>query len=325
MEYWIFGRRILLVSIALLLLFGGVPAQAKDEYPSHNIKLLMPYAPGGSSDATGRVLAEKASKILGQPIEIINKPGGSGTIATAAVASAKPDGYTLCSVAPAQLSIVPHQRDLTYHPIDDLTPVMQYAGFSLALAVRAESPYKKLADFIQAARSAPGTVNYGSTGAGSIGQLLMEQLARLEKVKISHVPFSGGGPAITALLGGHIQAFAAAEYYPHVAAGKIRVLAFLGESKLEELPDVPTLADLGYPLKHGVFFGFVGPKGLPKPVLSKLEGAFLEATKDPDFRKVMKSFLIQVKVRNSQQFGEVIKEVYTENGKIIADLGLGKK
>lgn len=311
--------------IGILMFSFPMLGETKEDFPSRNIKLLIPYAAGGSSDATGRVLADKASKILGQPIEVINKPGGSGTIATAAVASAKPDGYTLGVAVPAQLTIVPHERELSYHPIKDITPIMQYSSFSLALVVRAESPYKKLSDFIDAARANPGALTYATTGAGSIGQLIVEQLAKAEKVKVTHVPFSGGGPALTAVLGGHVTAFAAAEFYPQVAAGKLRVLVLLGERGLEELPGTPTLKDLGYPLRLGVFFGIIGPKGIPNEIVSKLEKAFTEATNDPDFRKVMKNYLMHVTIRNSKDFGELIEGLYNDNGKLLVELGLVKK
>lgn len=319
-------RYVAAAVLAVALVAGSLaPAGAKDVYPSRIIKLYIPFAAGGSTDVTARALAERAAKILGQPIEILNKPGGGGTISTAAVAAAKPDGYTLGVVTPTMLSTAPHMREVPYHPLNDLTPVLQYASFPYALAVRAESPYKTLADFLNAARANPGAVTFGTSGAGSIGQLIIEQLAALAKVKMTHVPFSGGGPALSAVLGGHVTALVAAEFYPHVQAGKLRALAIIGEKRLEELPDVPTLIEAGYPLKLGVYGGIMGPKGLPDDVVSKLEAVFTEATADPDFRKVMKNFLMPITVRNSREFGKLVADTYNDYGQLLKELGMGKK
>lgn len=312
---------LMLVSVCAPLL----AAQTRDAYPSQIIKLQVPFAAGGTTDVAARALADRAAKTLGQPIEIVNKPGGGGTIATAAVASARPDGYTLGVVTPAALSTAPHMRDVPYHPVDDLTPIMQFASFSFALAVRPDTPYQSLADLIAAARKSPGTVTFATSGAGSIAQLIIEQVAAAEKVKITHVPFSGGGPALTAVLGGHVTALAAAEFYPQVQAGKLRVLAILGEKRLEDVPNAPTLTELGYAFKPGVYAGIVGPKGLPVDIVKKLEAAFTEATRDAEFQRVTRNFLMPVTPRDSAAFGKLIADTYRDYGVVLKQLGLGKK
>jgi tripartite-type tricarboxylate transporter receptor subunit TctC len=304
---------------------GRAHAQPKDAYPAQIIKLYVPFSAGGTTDVAARALAERASKTLKQPIEILNRPGGGGTIATAAVAAARPDGYTLAVVTPTALSTAPHMREVPYHPVDDLTPIMQFASFSFALAVRSESPYQTLADFITAARQSPGAVTFGTSGAGSIAQLMVEQVAALEKVKVTHVPFAGGGPALAAVLGGHVTAVAAAEFYPQVQAGKLRALAILGDKRLEDLPNVPTLADLGYALKFGVYAGIVGPKGLPADVVRKLESAFVEATREAEFQKITRNFLMPVTVRESAAFRALVADTYRDYGTVLNQLGMGKK
>lgn len=316
-------RNIIVAAVGVLLSLSASLVYAEENYPTKSIQLVIPYAPGGSSDSTARALAESASKILKQPIVIVNKPGAAGAIGTAYIASAKSDGYTLGLVTPGQLSITPHMQEVSYDPITDLTPITQYAAFSLALVVRDDSPYETLEDYIQAARSKPGAIDYGTTGVGSIGQLLMEQLADHENIELVSVPYTGGAPALTALLGGHIKSYAAAEYYSHVQAGDIRVLAFLGDSKPAEMEDVPTLKELDYPFKFGVYFGIVGPKDLPLPIRTKLEKAFIEATKDKNFVNTMNSFQLQIKTRSGKDFGQLIKDGYNVNKELIEKLGLG--
>ncbi len=324
----VFRKNMLLIFFVSVLMFSGsLPADlwAQQDYPSRPIKLYIPFDPGGSTDLFSRALAEAASKILKQPIEPLNKAGGGGTLSTGTVAKAKPDGYSLGVVSATALCIAPHLRPLPYHPLQDLTPIMQFTNYSMALAVKADSPYKKWADLVEEARKSPGIVTYGSSGAGSVGHIIMEQITRMEKIKLTYVPFAGGNPALAAVLGGHISAIMATEFLPQAKAGKLRVLAIVGEKRSAELPEVPTFLELKYPLKLGLYGGIVGPKGMPPVIVKKLEQVFQEAAKDEAFQKVMKNFLMAVTIRNSSEFEQLITETYNEYGSVLKELGIAKQ
>lgn len=322
-----FKKEILFVFlITAFMLHGPIPAsvEAQQDYPSRPIKMYIPFDPGGSTDLFSRALADAASKILKQPIEPLNKAGGGGTLSTGTVAKAKPDGYSIGVVSATALCIAPHLRPLPYHPLQDLTPILQFADYALALAVKSESPYKTWADLMAEARKSPGSVTYGTSGAGSVAHIIMEQITRMEKIKLTHVPFAGGNPALAAVLGGHTTAIMATEFLSHAKAGKLRVLAIVGEKRFAELPEVPTFLELKYPLKLGLYGGIVGPKGLPPAIVNKLEMVFQEAAKDEAFKTVMKNFLMAITIRNSSEFRELITTTYNEYGAVLKDLGIAK-
>jgi len=153
----------------------------------------------------------------------------------------------------------------------------------------------------------------------------MEHITKMEKIKLTHVPFAGGNPALAAVLGGHTTAIVATEFMSHVKAGKLRVLAIVGEKRFPELPEVPTFLELNYPLKLGLYGGIVGPKGLPPAIVKKLEQVFQEATKDEAFQKIMKNFLMAVTIRNSSEFEKLIAETYNEYGAVLKELGIAKQ
>jgi tripartite-type tricarboxylate transporter receptor subunit TctC len=323
-----FKKEILLVFfISAFMLNGPIPAtiEAQQDYPSRPLKMYIPFDPGGSTDLFSRALADAASKILKQPIEPLNKAGGGGTLSTATVAKAKPDGYSIGVVSATALCIAPHLRSLPYHPLQDLTPILQFANYASALGVKADSPYKTWDDLMQEARKSPGAVTYGTSGAGSVGHIIMEQITRMEKIKLTHVPFAGGNPALAAVLGGHTTAIMATEFLSHAKAGKLRVLAIVGEKRFAELPEVPTFLELKYPLKLGLYGGIIGPKGLPPAIVNKLEQVFQEAAKDEAFKTVMNNFLMAVTIRNSSEFRELITATYNEYGIVLKDLGIAKQ
>jgi len=178
---------------------------------------------------------------------------------------------------------------------------------------------------MQEARKSPGAVTYGTSGAGSVGHIIMEQITRMEKIKLTHVPFAGGNPALAAVLGGHTTAIMATEFLSHAKAGKLRVLAIVGEKRFAELPEVPTFLELKYPLKLGLYGGIIGPKGLPPAIVNKLEQVFQEAAKDEAFKTVMNNFLMAVTIRNSSEFRELITATYNEYGIVLKDLGIAKQ
>ena len=203
------GRRIFWLAVIWGLIFGtyGIPegVLAQEKYPARPINFLIGYPAGGTTDICARPLATAAGKILGQPIVIVNKPGGASAVAVATLKTEKPDGYTI-GVLPSGAVLSQHMRKVPYDSAKDFTPIMQYAVYLYGLVVQTESPWKTFKDFIDYAKANPGKIRYSTAGPGTPQHLVMERLALKEKIKWTHIPFEGGGPAIAALMGGHVEA-----------------------------------------------------------------------------------------------------------------------
>ena len=236
---------------ALALWLVAFAAAAQDAFPSRPISLIVPFPPGGVADIVGRPFADALSRELKTPVVIENKTGAGGGIGMGFVAKAKPDGYTLL-LALSSISILPAADKVIGRPplyqLDQLTPIARLTADPTVLAVRVESPWKTLQDFVDDARKRPGAINYGSSGNYGTMHVPMEMFAQSAGIKLLHVPFTGAGPAVVALLGGTIEAVASgpSTVIPHVKAGKLRVLASWGDKRLASLPDIPTLTESGY-------------------------------------------------------------------------------
>jgi tripartite-type tricarboxylate transporter receptor subunit TctC len=274
-----------------LTLPAGWPALAQD-YPSKPIALVVPFPPGGVADIVARPAADAMSRFLNVPVVIENKAGAGGGIGMGYVAKAKPDGYTLL-LALSSISILPEADKITGRPpmfqLDQFVPVARLTADPTVLAVRADSPWKTLQDFVDDARKRPAAITYGSSGNYGTMHVPMEMFAGSAGVKLLHVPYTGAGPAVVGLLGGNIDAVASgpSTVIQHVKAGKLRVLASWGDKRLASFPDVPTLAESGY---DAVFFQWSGifvPAGTPESVVSKLREAARAAAMDPKFVAAM--------------------------------------
>ncbi|MDQ6923118.1 MAG: tripartite tricarboxylate transporter substrate binding protein [Pseudomonadota bacterium] len=279
------GTALILSSLAML---SGPPAHAQDAYPSKPIALIVPFPPGGVADIVARPVADAMSRVLNAPIVIENKAGAGGAIGMAYVAKAKPDGYTLL-LALSSISILPEADRITgrapMFQLDQLVPIARLTADPTVLAVRADSPWKTLQDFVADAKKRPGAITYGSSGNYGTMHVPMEMFASSAGVKMLHVPYTGAGPAVIGLLGGNIDAVASgpSTVIQHVKAGKLRVLASWGDKRLASLPDVPTLTESGY---EAVFFqwsGLFAPAGTPEAVMVRLREAARAATVDARF------------------------------------------
>jgi len=280
-----FGTALIVSSLAML---SGPLAHAQDAYPSKPIALIVPFPPGGVADIVARPAADAMSRVLNAPIVIENKAGAGGAIGMAYVAKAKPDGYTLL-LALSSISILPEADRITgrapMFQLDQLVPIARLTADPTVLAVRADSPWKTLQDFVADAKKRPGAITYGSSGNYGTMHVPMEMFAGSAGVKMLHVPYTGAGPAVIGLLGGNIDAVASgpSTIIQHVKAGKLRVLASWGDKRLASLPDVPTLTESGY---EAVFFqwsGLFAPAGTPEPVIVRLREAARAATVDARF------------------------------------------
>ena len=280
-------RSVTLAATLAIALVMGV-ASAQDVYPSKPITLIVPFPPGGVADIVGRPFAEALSRELKTPVIIENKPGAGGGIGMGAVAKAKADGYTLL-MALSSISILPEADKVLgrapLYQLDQFTPIARLTADPTILAVRADSPWKTLQDFVADARRRPGAITYGSSGNYGTMHVPMETFAHRADVKLLHVPFTGGGPAVVALLGGQVDALSTgpSTVLQHVKAGKVRVLASWGDHRLASLPDVKTLTESGFDAVFFQWCALFAPAGTPEPVLSRLREAARVAAADPRF------------------------------------------
>ncbi len=283
---------IILVLTALLgISDGGVAAQ--EAYPNRAITIVAPFPPGGVADLTARPVAASLEKILKTPVAVVNKTGAAGAVGMQYVATSKPDGYTLL-LALSSISIIPVADKLfgraPAFTVDQFEPIALISADPTILVVRAESPWKTAREFIEDARKRPDQISYRSSGIYGTLHMAMELLQQAAGIKLRHVPFPGGGPAVTALLGGHVDALASGPsvVLPHIKAGKLRVLAGWGDQRIGALPEVPTFMELGYPgAEFYIWAGLFAPRGTPEPVLVKLRESMRAVVADPDFKSAM--------------------------------------
>ncbi len=276
--------------LAAVMLTTMVTLVCAQEYPSRAVTLIVPFPPGGVADNVARPVAQALGKVLGQPLVIENKQGAGGGIGMAQVAKAKPDGYTLL-LALSSISIIPEaDKVLGRSPmfqLDQLVPIARFTADPVVLAVRADAPWKTFADFAAFARANPQKVNYGSSGNYGTMHVPMEMLGAATGAKFTHVPFTGAAPAVTALLGGTLDAVASgpSTVVQHVKAGKLRVLANWGPERHPALPDVPTLRELGIVVEFVQWAGLFAPSGTPESVVSALRKAARDAQDDAGFKQ----------------------------------------
>jgi tripartite-type tricarboxylate transporter receptor subunit TctC len=270
-----------LALLALLVFLPGVaPGQ---NYPSKPIRLVVPFAPGGSSTLVARFMSEEMAKGLGQSFVIENKPGGGGNIAMQEVARATPDGYTLIIGHVGSLAMNPYMYERLPYDVDkDFAPVSLLAVVPNIFVVYHEVPAKDLREFVALAKAKPGQINYGSAGNGSAGHLAMEYLKQVTGMELQHVPYKGTGPNVTDLIAGRTQATSAGTppLLPHVKAGKLRVIAVGTSKRLQSIPDVPTVAEQGYPgFETSQWYGLNAPAKTPEPIIRRLAEEAAKAAK----------------------------------------------
>jgi len=302
-----------------------ITASASAEYPDKPINCVVSFEAGGTTDIAARSMCDLASKILGQPMVVMNKAGGTGSVALASVKKEKPDGYNIVIVA-GGIFISQHMRQLPFDILKDFTPIIQWGEYPTPVLVRDDSPWKSFKELVDYAKKNPGKLRYGTSGSGSIFHLAMEAFALQEGIKWTHIPFKGGHPATMAILGGHIEVMVTpTDFKAFVRPGQLRFLSSFGQSRLPSYPDVPTWKELGYNIEMIHPAGWVGPKGLPKPVVDKLHGTFKEAIEKPEFKKLMKDIEFPINYRNPQDLGLLMKELTERYGKLVKQVGLDKK
>ena len=307
------------IALPLLCLAFGVRAD-ETVYPTRPIELYVGYPAGGSADLTARVLAESASKYLGQPIVIINKPGAGTVVELVALKNAKPDGYTIGSLATAGM-INQYMQKVDYDTTTDFTPIIHYAGWIAGIVVRSDAPWKDFNQFVSYAKAHPGKIRFSTAGRGTQQHLTMVRLGQELGVDWVHIPYKGGPAAISAVLAGDVEATAqTGEWAQYVRDGKMRLLVTFGTKRTDAFPDAPALSEFGVTFDPPNSLGLVGPKGMSAPIVAKLHDAFKKAMADPAFQKALDSTSMLRIYKDPQEYGAFISELNRGWGGTISDL-----
>jgi tripartite-type tricarboxylate transporter receptor subunit TctC len=301
------SRKLAAVGCVIAAFAAPLAALAQSDYPTKPVTMIVPFPPGGVADITARPLAETMGRILKQPVIVENRAGAGGGVGMQFVARAKADGYTLL-MALSSISIIPEAdkvlgRDPMFQ-LNQLVPIARFTADPTVLAVRADSPYRSAGDLIAAAKKNPGGIPYGSSGNYGTMHVPMEMLDNVAGVTMLHVPFTGAGPAVVALLGGQVEALSTgpSSVIGHVKAGKIRILATWGEARHPFLPDVPTLKELGYDAQFSQWTGLFVPAGTPEPVITKLREAARLAVADAAFKAALAQVETPIQYLDQPQF-----------------------
>jgi len=321
------SRRFFLAAMAIASIASlPIPSAFAQTYPSKPIKLIVPFPAGGGTDAIAREVATKVGTQQGWTIIIDNKPGSGGNLGVDVVAKSAPDGYTLALGQTSNLAINPTlYPKLPYSPEKDLVPVSLVASAPLVLVVAANSPYKTLADVVAAAKAKPDSLNYASSGSGTVAHLATEQFQKTAGVRFTHVPYKGAAQGTTDLIGGQIQMYMSSipTLIGHIRNNKMRALAVTSTKRTDDLPNVPTVAEAGYPGFEAVtWFGVVGPAALPKDVVAKLNAAFNKALQDPEVKRKLEAQGADVLGSTPEQFGKLIRDDMTRWGRIVKESGV---
>ncbi len=317
------NRRTVVTALAASI---ALPMQARAQaFPSRPIRYICPWPAGGSTDAVIRAFAESAAKTLGQQILVDNKPGAGGVLGANELVNAKPDGYTL-SQLPHGVFRIPHMQKAQFDTLSDFTWIACLTGYTFGLVVPADSPIKTIADLVAYAKANPEKFTYGSTGIGTSPHLAVEEFAQRAGIKLTHVPFKGNADNMQAILGGHTMgASDATGWAPHVAAGKLRLIATYGSKRTKRWPDVPTLDELGYKTVSDSPFGVCGPKGMEPALVRTLHDAFKKTLEDPAVLATLDKFDQTVLYMNTETYTKFARDSFVAEKATIERLGLANK
>jgi tripartite-type tricarboxylate transporter receptor subunit TctC len=311
--------------LAALGLVASASAVAQ-AWPTKPVKFISPFPPGGSVDPLARLLAVKMSEALGQPFVVENKTGASGSIGTAFVAKSPPDGYTFVFVFDTHAvnpSLIPN---MTFDTAKDLAPVMLIGTAPMAIAVAPNKPYKTFADVMSAAKAKPDTISYGSIGSGSLGHLTFTLLQEAGGFKVVHIPYKGGGPMVTDALGGQVEMAigSVALLAPHAKSGKLRAIVVTGDKRSNAMPDVPTLAEQGFPgFSALAWWGVFAPAGTPKAIIERLNAEFARVMKEPELNKQLTEQLgMDLVLSSPEGLQEWTVSQIARWGKVVKDNGI---
>jgi tripartite-type tricarboxylate transporter receptor subunit TctC len=320
------GKKIMRVLFgafaAALLAFS--PAVVAQPYPSKPVRIVVPFAPGGGSDFIARFMAQRLTEGLGQQVIVENKPGAGGVLGIEAGIKAPADGYTLTLIA-SSYTVNPSVYKLKFDPVSDITPIVQMSQGPLVAVVRPSLPVKSTKDLIALAKAKPGQINFASSGQGSVIHLATELFDSMAGIKMNHIPYKGTGPALTDTLGGQTDVFfsSTATAMPHIQSGKLRALAVTTAKRIPALPDVPTVAESGVPGYEVILWhGLIGPKGLPRAVVDRVNAEVTKALKLPATAEQLQNDGVAPAGGTPEQFHAQIKKEIELWRKVAAAAGV---
>lgn len=315
----------LMVALCGVVLLNWGTLAAAQNYPSKPVRFVVPFAPGGSTDTLARAMGGKLAELLGQQVVIDNRPGANGDIGTSIVARAVPDGYTIVLGYIANFGIGPSLYDkMPYDPVKDFAPVTQVAGASNILVIHPSLPAKNFKEFIAYSKANPKKVTFASASVASVGHLTGELLNDLAGIDMVHVPYKGSGQAITDLVGGHIKVMISgmASTLPHVKSGKLRGIATTGARRTPATPDLPTIAESGFPgFEATSWFGVLAPAGTPRPVVMRLNKDLIQALQDPAVAKRLADVGFEITTGTPEQFAAYIQSEIKKWAKVVKASG----
>jgi len=302
----------------------AAPAVYAQQYPTKPVRIVVPFAPGGGSDFIARFMAQRLTAALGQQVIVENKPGAGGILGIEAGIKSPPDGYTLTLIA-SSYTVNPSVYKINFDPVNDITPIIQISQGPLLIVVKPSLPVKTTKDLVALAKSKPGQLNFASSGQGSVIHLATELFDSMAGVKMNHIPYKGTGPALTDTIGGQTDLFfsSTATALPHVQSGKLRAIAVTTAKRIPALPNVPTVAESGVPGYEVILWhGLIGPKGLPRPVVDRINGEVTKALKLKETGEQLQNDGVDPAGGTPEQFGAQIKKEIGIWRKVAADAGV---
>jgi tripartite-type tricarboxylate transporter receptor subunit TctC len=307
---------------ALLILIFGMTAEssAQEKYPDRPITIVAPFPPGGVADLTARPVAAALEKVLKNPVVVVNKTGAAGAVGMSFVANSKPDGYNLL-MALSSISIIPEADKLfdrkPAYTMDQLIPIALVSADPTIFVVNASRPWKNLKEFVDDAKKRPGDISYSSSGVYGTLHMAMEMLTHGASINLKHVPYAGAGPALTALLGGHVDTLASgpAVVIPQIKAGKIRPLAGWGAKRVAALPDVATFKELGYNIEFYIWAGLFAPRGTSPAVMKTIRESVKQAVDTAEFKAAMEKLQTPIAYLDAPEF----QKFWDKDAKMLTD------
>jgi tripartite-type tricarboxylate transporter receptor subunit TctC len=298
---------------------GSVLAQ---DFPTKPIRIVVPWAPGGTTDLSCRKLAQIAEGILGQPIVVENRPGATGTNGIDDVVRSPADGYMLASVTAAPIMIVPVTRDIGYDPLTDLVPIMNYSGSFHGIVVPAESPWQSFEELVAFGKDNQGVATYATSGTYDGSHFSVLYVEDQSGAKFTNVPFTGGATAIAAVLGRHVSFGVLAGWADHVRNGDLRLLGVVDGFRDPTFPDAPTLREMGYDWEYSSIMGLMAPAGTPEDVVQKLETAFIEAAETAEFKGFLASINLPERYMDRAEMGAMLQRSLPFYAEMVEQLGI---
>jgi tripartite-type tricarboxylate transporter receptor subunit TctC len=299
-------------------------AATAQQYPAKPVRIVVPFAPGGGSDFTGRLVAQKLSERICTSFIVENRAGAGGNLGASEVVKAAADGYTLLLIS-ASYTVNPSVYKLAFDPVNDITPVIQISGGPYVVAVHPSVQARTLAEFVELAKKQPEKLAYGTSGSGSIMHVASEYFLDSAKIKVLHVPYKGTGPALQDTIGGQVQLIFGAipATLPHVKAGRLRALAVTTAKRVAAAPDLPTVAESGYPgYEVTNWHGLVAPKGVPAPIIDRLNKEINALIQTDDMKKHMETEGLEPAGGTPARFGEILKSEAARWAKVVQQAGI---